>query len=50
VGIYDRDYYRQSQRSGPSAYFPSTVVGMLIAINVAVWLIDQFTPVVRNGR
>jgi membrane associated rhomboid family serine protease len=50
VGIYDRDYYRQTQRSGPSAYLPGTVVGTLIAINVAVWLIDQFTPAVHGGR
>jgi membrane associated rhomboid family serine protease len=43
VGIYDRDYYRQPQRSGLSAHLPRTVIGMLIAINVAVWIVDQFT-------
>jgi membrane associated rhomboid family serine protease len=49
VGIYDRDYYRQEQRSGPSAYLPRTVVGALIAVNVAVWLIDQFTRTADGG-
>jgi membrane associated rhomboid family serine protease len=49
VGIYDRDYYRQEQRSGPSAYLPRTVVGALIVINVAVWLIDQFTRTGDGG-
>jgi membrane associated rhomboid family serine protease len=48
VGIYDRDYYRQPQRSGFSAHLPRTIVGWLIAINVAVWIVDQFTPVVFN--
>jgi membrane associated rhomboid family serine protease len=43
VGIYDRDYYRREQRPDLSSYFPRTVVGWLIAINVAVWVVDQFT-------
>ncbi|MEN6406678.1 MAG: rhomboid family intramembrane serine protease [Thermoguttaceae bacterium] len=44
VGIYDRDYYR-SERSGVlNNYAPHTVVGILIAVNVAVWLADFFTP------
>jgi len=34
VGIYDRDYYRPTQRSGFSAHLPGTVVSILIAINV----------------
>ena len=48
MGIYDRDYFRQPQRSGFSAHLPRTVVGTLIAINVAVWIVDQFTPVAYN--
>jgi membrane associated rhomboid family serine protease len=40
VGIYDRDYYRQPRRSAPFSYAPQSVVGWLIAVNVAVWLID----------
>jgi membrane associated rhomboid family serine protease len=40
VGIYDRDYYRQARRTGPFSYAPRTVVGAIIAVNVAVWLID----------
>ena len=42
VGIYDRDYYRQVQRPGFSSYAPRNVVVTLIAVNVAVWLIDGF--------
>ncbi len=39
MGIYDRDYFRPTQpaRSFP---MPRTVVGILIAINVAVWLAE----------
>lgn len=39
MGIYDRDYY-QSQRPGISLRGPSSIVGWLIAINVAVFLAD----------
>jgi membrane associated rhomboid family serine protease len=43
VGIYDRDYLRQPQRSsGPSPYLPRTAIGALIAVNVAVWVADLF--------
>jgi membrane associated rhomboid family serine protease len=50
VGIYDRDYYRQ-ERSGPSfPYVPQTVVGWIIGINVALWLVDSlFSPESRVG-
>jgi membrane associated rhomboid family serine protease len=48
VGIYDRDYYRQPQRSGFSSRLPRTVVGTLIAINVAVWVIDLLTSTTYN--
>jgi len=45
LGIYDRDYYpRAPQRPDLSAFAPRTVVGALIAVNVAVWLVDAFTP------
>jgi membrane associated rhomboid family serine protease len=40
VGFYDRDYYRSEPRGGLSSYTPSTAVGLIIAINVAVWLSD----------
>ena len=40
MGIYDRDYYRQEQRSSPFSHAPRTVVGWLIAVNVVVWLVD----------
>ena len=42
MGIYDRDYFRQEQRPGPSLpYIPQAVVGWIIAVNVAVWLVDS---------
>jgi len=44
VGIYDRDYFRQQERPGFSAHLPHTIVGTLIAVNIAVWLADAFTP------
>jgi len=40
MGIYDRDYYRQEQRPGFSLGAPHTMVGTLILINVAVYLVD----------
>jgi membrane associated rhomboid family serine protease len=52
VGIYDRDYYRQEQRTGPLPYLPRTVVGWIIVLNVAVWMADLFsspTLVTRDG-
>jgi len=39
VGIYDRDYYRE-ERPGLSLRTPQTIIGALIAVNVAIWLID----------
>jgi membrane associated rhomboid family serine protease len=50
VGIYDRDYYRQEDQRGFSPRLPHSVVGMLILINVAIWLVDAFTPETRGGR
>ena len=50
VGIYDRDYYRQEQRLGPSLHAPRTVVGAIIAVNVAVWIADFFTPATAIAR
>jgi membrane associated rhomboid family serine protease len=49
VGIYDRDYYRQ-ERSSVSSYAPRTVVGAIIAVNVAFWLVDFLTPETRGGH
>jgi len=39
MGIYDRDYYRQRRRSFPVAA-PRTVVGWLLAVNLAIYLAD----------
>ena len=50
MGIYDREYYRQEQRSDPFPYLPRTIVGWLIAVNVAVWIADFLTPETAAGR
>jgi membrane associated rhomboid family serine protease len=42
MGIYDRDYYRE-QRPAFSIRAPQTIVGALILVNVAVWILDFFT-------
>jgi len=43
MGIYDRDYYRE-ERPLFSVGAPRSAVGILIAINVAIWILDFFTP------
>lgn len=48
MGIYDREYYR-TERQGASAYTPRSVVGWLILVNVALWLLDFFTPDTPHG-
>ncbi len=41
MGIYDREYYRTEQRSqGFSFPTPRSIVGMIIGINVVLWLAD----------
>jgi membrane associated rhomboid family serine protease len=40
MGIYDRDYYREP-RPGVSVRGPSTIIGWIILINVAVYLVDS---------
>ncbi len=49
MGIYDRDYYRQPQ-SGLNVRAPRTIIGWIILINVAVFLLDGLTagPAVRT--
>ena len=42
MGIYDRDYYQQEQRPGVTLQGPSTAVGWIIAINVAIFILDGF--------
>ena len=45
MGIYDRDYYRQQQNpSMPSIRMPQSIIGIIILINVVVFLVDAFTP------
>lgn len=49
MGIYDRDYYRQ-QRPQHRLRGPRTVVGMIILINVAIFLADGLlTPAPVSG-
>jgi membrane associated rhomboid family serine protease len=48
VGIYDRDYYRE-ERPGIRLSAPRTVVGLLVLVNVAFWLVDFLTPETAGG-
>jgi membrane associated rhomboid family serine protease len=48
LGIYDRDYFREQQRSGLSSYLPRSAVGAIIAVNAAVWLVDAFTATTEH--
>jgi membrane associated rhomboid family serine protease len=50
VGIYDRDYYRQEPQPGASSYAPRTIVGALVAVNVALWIADSFSSETPGGR
>jgi membrane associated rhomboid family serine protease len=50
VGIYDRDYYREAERPGASLHAPRTVVGAIIAVNVAVWVADYLVTLAMPGR
>ena len=50
MGIYDRDYYQPQQRPGLSLQGPSTAIGWLIAINVAIFIIDGFVGLRGNGE
>lgn len=48
MGIYDRDYYRE-ERPGVSLRGPRSMVGALILINVAVYIVCAFTePIVSS--
>ena len=40
MGIYDRDYYQEEQRPGFAMKTPRTMVGILILINVVLYLVD----------
>ena len=42
MGLYDRDYYQQ-QRPGLVLRGPSTAIGWIIAINVAIFILDAFS-------
>ena len=49
MGIHDRDYYRSQQNpSMPSIGMPKSIIGIIILINVVIFLIDAFTPAKFN--
>ncbi len=49
MGIHDRDYYRPQQNpSTPSIRMPQSIIGIIILINVVVFLVDAFTPEIRH--
>jgi membrane associated rhomboid family serine protease len=50
MGIYDRDYYRERRPPSFSIRAPRTIVVTLILINVAIYLIDAFSPSTLGGR
>jgi len=52
MGIYDRDYFRGDPRPGPSLTLraPTTIVGALILINVAVFFANGLLTGDRTGR
>lgn len=44
MALYERDYYRSDEgRRYPSVRTPQTVVGWLILINIAVWILQVLT-------
>lgn len=49
MGIYDRDYYRQARPSFGLS-FPRTVVGYLLLVNIAIWLLDSIIPAGPDAR
>lgn len=48
MGIYDRDYYQEQQRPGLVLRGPSTAIGWIIAINVAIFIIDALSEPTRG--
>ncbi len=50
MGIYDRDYYRREREYRTSLGTSRSAVVVIIAICVAVYLVDAFLPATRGGR
>lgn len=48
MGIYDRDYYRREQ-GGFKLRLPQTMVGILVLVNMAVYLLDYVLAASRGG-
>ena len=40
MGIYDREYYKEPRRSGIALHAPRTIIGMIILVNVVIYLVD----------
>jgi membrane associated rhomboid family serine protease len=49
MGIYDRDYYQGPRQPGINLRGPSTAVGWIIAINVAIFILDAFSDPAGAG-
>ncbi len=49
MGIYDRDYYQEESTRYGRFTGPRSMVTTLIIINVAIAILDVFSPIVRNG-
>ena len=43
MGIYDREYYQGERSPGMHLDGPWSVVGKLIALNIAVYVVNAFT-------
>lgn len=50
MGIYDRDYYRENVRRTAAFPWPTSMVGLLIALNVAIFLVDALMMPETSGE
>ena len=50
MGFEDRQYFRDDSAFGKTGLAKYSIVAILIAINVAVWVLDVFTPTVAEKR
>ncbi len=49
MGIYDRGYYQDERERGWSPSSPRSMVTTLIIVNVAVFVLDVFSPATRDA-
>jgi membrane associated rhomboid family serine protease len=50
MGIYDRDYYRPRPSGGWPNWLPQNAVGLLILINIAVYIAELISPEIHGPR